>query len=360
MKIAFCFLIYDEINHEELWYRFFKSVDPNKYSIYIHYKTQKLLKYFEKYKLPNCIPTKYADVSLVHAHNLLFRTAFESDPRNYKFINLSGACIPLKSFDHIYKFLTKDHFGYFNMHLLSSYYPRYNKLLNKFPIQSILKSCEWFILNRDLVKILAYVDTYIINNLYNAIYAPEESYFITFIKKYNMENQIKTTYHESDNSTTFTCWQHTMNYKYANKNIRGLKNYETITTDEIAHLLQSPALFGRKFNKNCTITNLPNINFDTYIYNRLSEYVHNYIGIIGIANKSFQCNILPLHLSAFEMEKGVKNNNTIINSISSFEPKITHHAPKIIHNNNHVRPLHIENVKKKQKPKYSKMRMYNL
>ena len=42
-KIAFCFLIYDTINHEELWNNFFKNVDPAKYNIYIHYKYNKQL-----------------------------------------------------------------------------------------------------------------------------------------------------------------------------------------------------------------------------------------------------------------------------------------------------------------------------
>jgi hypothetical protein len=35
MKIAFCFLIYDIINHEDLWNIFFANVDNNKYNIYI-------------------------------------------------------------------------------------------------------------------------------------------------------------------------------------------------------------------------------------------------------------------------------------------------------------------------------------
>ena len=50
-KIAFCFLIYDKINNEELWHEFFKNADQNKYSIYVHYKVDKPFKYFEKYKL---------------------------------------------------------------------------------------------------------------------------------------------------------------------------------------------------------------------------------------------------------------------------------------------------------------------
>ena len=46
-KLAFLFIIYDEILHEDLWWNFFKNVDPNKFSIYIHFKEQKPLKYFE-------------------------------------------------------------------------------------------------------------------------------------------------------------------------------------------------------------------------------------------------------------------------------------------------------------------------
>jgi hypothetical protein len=110
-KIAFCFLIYDEINHEELWNMFFQDIDTNKYSIYIHYKTNKTLKYFEQHKLANCIETKYCDVTIIHAHNLLFKKALEDGCD--KIISLSQACIPLKSFDYIYDFLTKDANGTF-------------------------------------------------------------------------------------------------------------------------------------------------------------------------------------------------------------------------------------------------------
>ena len=71
MKVlGLCFLIYDKINHEELWNTFFKNVNINKYNIYIHYKNDVPLKFFEKYKLTNCIPTTYADISLVKAQNM--------------------------------------------------------------------------------------------------------------------------------------------------------------------------------------------------------------------------------------------------------------------------------------------------
>ena len=82
-KIAFCFLIYDIINHEELWDLFFLNVNKDKYNIYIHYKKNVKLKYFEKYKLKNCIETKYYDVTLVLAQNLMLREAYKDVNNNF-------------------------------------------------------------------------------------------------------------------------------------------------------------------------------------------------------------------------------------------------------------------------------------
>ena len=61
-SIAFLFLIYDIINAEKLWYDFFKNVDKSKYTIYIHYKKNVTLKYFNDYKLDKCLQTKWGDM----------------------------------------------------------------------------------------------------------------------------------------------------------------------------------------------------------------------------------------------------------------------------------------------------------
>ena len=113
-KIAFLFLIYDVINQEEMWYNFFKNIDKNKYSIYIHYKFNKEMKYFNEYKLEKCIPTEYCKTSIVEAQNLLIETAL-LDVDNYKFITLSQACIPFKSFNYIYNLLIENNLAYFKV-----------------------------------------------------------------------------------------------------------------------------------------------------------------------------------------------------------------------------------------------------
>ena len=245
-KIAFCFLIYNEINHEELWNIFFKNIDKNKYNIYIHYKSNKPLKYFENYKINNCIETKYEDQTIPLAYNILFRRAYNEDIENYKFIIVSGSCIPLKCFNFIYSELTKDNYGYFNVcpnvHYLS-------------------KSSNWFILNRILVEQLCFDKDNILNIDYKSVYAPAEYFYYTYIKLLQLESEIITTANSSNDATTFTNWGD-MDYKYVNSH-NGLKNYNFISDEELTYLLNSKCFFGRKFNKECVLNNKFYIYFIT-------------------------------------------------------------------------------------------------
>lgn len=245
-KISFCFLIYDGINLEELWNIFFKNVDKNKYTIYIHYKTDKPLKYFEQYKLKDCIETKYCDVTIIHAHNLLFKKAY--DDGCYKIISLSQACIPFKSFDYIYNFLCKDNKGHFNIAEHNACFPRCNKLLNYYDRNNIQKSSNWFILNRQICELVIQEDKTKINEMYSNIFCPEEHFFISVVFSNHLQYEIITTQNLSNDATTFTNWGD-MGYKYELG--YGLKNYNTIEKEELLYLLNSNCLFGRKFNNQC-------------------------------------------------------------------------------------------------------------
>jgi hypothetical protein len=248
MKIGFCFLIYDKINLEELWELFFKDVDPNKYNIYVHYKDNKILKYFEQYKLhqSECIETKYCRVSIVHAHNILFKKAYEDGC--YKIISLSQACIPFKSFDYVYDFLCKDNNAHFNIAPQNACFPRCDELIQYYNKNTIQKSSNWFILNRKTCELVAYTDKIKIDAEYGNIWCPEEHYFITSIFSNNLQNEIIATPNLSNNATTFTNWCD-MGYKYSS--CHGLKNYNNIDKEEILYLLNSACLFGRKFNRDC-------------------------------------------------------------------------------------------------------------
>ena len=244
VKLGFCFLVYDIINHEDIWYNFFKGVDTEKYAIYIHYKTQKPLKYFEAYKLKSCLETKYGHVSIIHAHNLLFSHAFIDNC--YKIISLSQACVPLKSFDYIYDILTKDSLAHFNIAPREQCFPRCNTLLEFYDEKYIQKASNWFILNRVLCETILQ-DKENINREYGNIRSPEEHYYLTTLFARGLEDQVRFTPNLAS-ATTFTNWKG-VDYKYPSE--KGLKNYSSITHEELEYLIRSPSLFGRKFNTEC-------------------------------------------------------------------------------------------------------------
>ena len=181
------------------------------------------------------------------AYNILFREAYK-DPDNYKFQILSGSCIPLKSFDFIYNKLMIDNCGYFNVCPQIQCFPNCNYLLNVIDKQFISKSSNWFILNRTLVEKLCFDKDEFLNEHYNKIYAPAEYFYYTFIKFLNLDNEIIITPNLANDATTFTNWEG-MDYKYPSN--RGLKNYTSITYDELLYLMNSKCLFGRKFNLEC-------------------------------------------------------------------------------------------------------------
>jgi hypothetical protein len=246
-KIAFCFLIYDIIECYELWYLFFKNVDISKYHIYIHYKENKTLPYFEQYKLSYCIPTKYADVSIIYAHNLLFAKAYYDGCD--KIISLSQSCIPFKSFDHVYDFLTKDDYSHFNIAPQPTCFPRCNSLLQYYQREHIQKSSNWFILNRDMCRVIIEFDKNELYKQYSSVVSPEEHFFITLLFYHRLQDKIIMTPNLSNDATTFTNWEG-MNYPFPSPH--GLKNYTRISPEEIEYLtLKSKCLFGRKFRREC-------------------------------------------------------------------------------------------------------------
>lgn len=244
-KIAFCFLIYDEILNEDLWYKFFHGIDKEKYNIYIHYKEHKPLKYFEEYKIfpTRCVKTNYADITLVYAHRRLFEEAF-LDKDNYKFINISQSCIPVKSFDYIYDFLTKDNNSHFTECYKDACWPRVKPATKYISRENIYKSTNWFILNREHTRLV--LDNVHKEYMFMNVYSPEEHYFITLVKNKLNENVIYIQENKED-SITFTNW------KEKGKNNKLPKHYDEITNEELQKLLNSKSLFARKFEKNVIV-----------------------------------------------------------------------------------------------------------
>ena len=269
-KIAFLFLIYDMINHESIWYRYFRDfeggVRKNQYNIYIHYKTDVRLEFFDEYKIhkSKIIDTKYADISIVKAQNILIKEALK-DKNNKHFIFLSGSCIPLKSFNYIYNFLDTK-YSYFHIADPDDCFPDCEVVLKYIPKKHINKASQWCILNRRhseiLIKGSEQTNNYLI--WFKDTYAPDELCYISYLSYiYNdtLSNELISTLYVSppEVATTFANWEN-MNYKYVSN--QELKNYKYINEDELEHLLRSESLFGRKFKPSCYYSLNKNFYYD--------------------------------------------------------------------------------------------------
>ncbi len=250
-KIAICFLIYDIINHEDLWEAFFRGVDTEKYSIYIHYKHNVPLKHFDQYKIDNCVDTKWGDISLVKAQDLLLGAALKHE-ENKLFVFVSNSCIPLKSFDNVYENLDESR-SYFCMAPPTKCFPRCDSVLQFVDKQFIQKASQWCILNRKHAELLLNSREYL--TWFNDVFAADEHCYITFL----FYKQLQTELILSDwndpcaGATTFVNW-HGNTYKYPSTFY--LKNYDSIAKDEWSYLLNSPCLFGRKFTTKCVLPDI--------------------------------------------------------------------------------------------------------
>lgn len=244
-KISFMFLITDIICNEEIWYKFFFNVSPDKYKIHIHYKNNNNLKYFNKYKLNNCIETSWGDRSLVDAQNLLIEESLKDNNVTH-FILISDTCIPLKNFDYIYNFLDTN-YSYFHRKN-----PDFKQLKNNvyFSLNrnEIKKSSQWCILNRKHAKLL-YNKEYIIKYFENNNY-PDERVYITALDKFGLSNEIK------DMCTTHCTWP----YKSCHPHDFGI-----IKSKSLYLLCSSSYLFARKFTNCYVIENNKKIYIQDYI-----------------------------------------------------------------------------------------------
>lgn len=259
-KIAFCFLIYNIIEFENLWYNFFKNVDPLRYNIYIHSKEDYILDHFKDKLLKKCISTNWGHVSLVHATNLLFEEAYK-DNENYKFVLLCGTTIPLKNFDYIYEKLTKSNKGIMNY------------------ISKNAACHQWIILNREIVKEVLSFGYDGFRKLSKSTHGcPDETLYYKFIKNNNLESNIDFKYDCYENLSMFVNWGN-KNYKFNKEKLEKYpKNYESITKEEIDFLLNSECLFGRKFYYYCIIENT-NITLSDYLLNFINnnKYKYNFL-----------------------------------------------------------------------------------
>lgn len=246
MKIAFLFLIRENLNHPRLWETFFNT--GTNFSIYIHYVNNINIGWFEQFKIKHPVPTKWGTISLVIAMNLLLETALQ-DPMNEMFIFASESCVPVKTIDHIRNNIDTN-FSYFNY--FPNIFPRSNHVIQFFGRENVKSASQWSILNRKHTEyIMTVKDEMIIR--FAPIFASDEICYPTYLHTMFGQNEIKNL------MTTCVVWNN--KNKHFNKNLdQGLTKttpYEFILFDrnELNYVIESKYMFFlRKIKKDCLIS----------------------------------------------------------------------------------------------------------
>lgn len=233
-KIALLFVIKNKINLPKIWLSFLNSVDPSKYNIYIHYKEDVDIGFFNEFKISNCVPTSWGNI--LPAHDLLLRNALK-DKNNKHFIFLSESTIPLKSFNFIFKYLNEK-LSYFHKGTDTN---RENcrpvfKFINK---NLIKKTSDWYILNRKHAQFLIENQEY--NIWFKDAFQAAEHAYLTYLCAKGFESEI------SYETTTYVKWPKT-------KPARNPEFLDGISQQELNLLCSSHFLFARKFSENFNLT----------------------------------------------------------------------------------------------------------
>lgn len=105
-QIAFCFLLYDTIQHLDIWENFFNQDHNGTSTIYSHLKsvTNKTPNWIKKTKV-RTVSTNWCGEGLIHAFVQMLKKALQN-PNNKYFALISGSDIPLYTYNETYKKIT--------------------------------------------------------------------------------------------------------------------------------------------------------------------------------------------------------------------------------------------------------------
>ncbi|RYQ82022.1 hypothetical protein Ahy_B10g100600 isoform D [Arachis hypogaea] len=110
-KIAFLFLVRQNIPLDFLWHVFFKNGNVAKFSIYVHSAPGFVLdesttrsSFFYGTQISNVIQVSWGESSMIQAERLLLAAALD-DPANQRFVLLSDSCVPLYNFSYVYNYV---------------------------------------------------------------------------------------------------------------------------------------------------------------------------------------------------------------------------------------------------------------
>ncbi|KAI3769653.1 hypothetical protein L6452_00762 [Arctium lappa] len=162
MKIAFLFLVRDNLPLDFLWHNFFKNADPENFTIYIHSKPGFVFDesvtrsvFFYNRQLENSVEVGWGKPTMIEAEKLLFKAAL-NDPSNQILVLLSDSCVPLYDFHYIYTYLMSSPRSFVDS-FIDVKENRYNPEMSPdIPKDKWRKGSQWITLVRRHAEMVAY------------------------------------------------------------------------------------------------------------------------------------------------------------------------------------------------------------
>lgn len=250
--IALCFLVYSQIDNEDLWRQWLNLPYASNFRIFVHSKHAFSSNLSNVTILPT-VPTEYAGIGLINATIQLYRYAIQ-DTSITKFVLVSQSCIPVKTPQHVYQSLTKNDKSIISLCPSNQVFPRYKDVLRYLPSMVIIKHHQWISLNRRHAQLC--IDRLgDMQQWYRNVYCPDESAIGTCILVYDGSNNVTFLSSQTPlDQLTFTNWSDN-EWPEKWKIGYGLKNYSTIDMEELERIYsrQEYPLFARKFLPECKV-----------------------------------------------------------------------------------------------------------
>lgn len=250
MRIAYCFMVRDNVTQPKVWEYFFSQFPPTQPPIILShakYPEKTSTPFLKNALIPTYIQTQWGHVTLslvmvFLAHYAL--TKYNAD----RIIFLSETCVPLQPPSHIEQFLSQSPLSWFNSMQMThkAKKQRYTKLTNPkyISLHQLKKASQWCILNKADAKIIVKAAPTQLPNYKNQI-ATDEHYIITTLFLH-----YKNKYRFNEGMTTFVDWKRKFNYKHPH-------TFENdLTPEDIKLLTTTNCLFGRRFDASSNIATL--------------------------------------------------------------------------------------------------------
>ena len=263
MKLAFCFLIKDEVYHLDFWERFFENSDSNTWECYFHAsEPDSVHQPFVKERMVKTVPNAWGDIYLA-VKELSKKALCDNCSR---LILLSESTIPTKSFAYLYDKLSQESRSWIcyqphiakNAHhkgTLKMMMERFLNIGNKEPsIYFNLDITHWYynetwcIYNSDHASLI--VEDELIFNKFNCpkpLFANDENYPMYLISHYGLFNEVR------NEKTTFVDWTR------LSQNEDGKRSphiYKELTANDIKSFSGENIFFARKMSKKLNLTDI--------------------------------------------------------------------------------------------------------